>query len=109
MTRLLALCFVLISVFAVVRPASAQPAPEGGPIDAATEKARAHFKLGVDLYREGNSRAALIEFKRAYKAAPHYKLLYNLGQASLELQEDSNAIDYFTTYLRQGGDEITAD
>ena len=108
MNRLLALSFVLVGVFVIVRPAGAQTEPEA-PIDAATERARAHFKLGVDLYREGNSRAALIEFKRAYKAAPHYKLLYNLGQASLELQEDSNAIDYFSTYLRQGGDEITAD
>src|ERR1700748_2626156 len=58
--------------------------------DAATERARIHFKNGVDFYREHNFRAALIEFKRAYKAAPHFKLLYNLGQASLELQEDSS-------------------
>ena len=71
------------------------------------ESARAHFKLGVDFYRERNYRAALIEFQRAYAASPHYKLLYNLGQASLELQEDSNGIDYFTRYLREGAAEIS--
>lgn len=70
------------------------------------ENARVHFKLGVDFYRERNYRAALIEFQRAYAASPHYKLLYNLGQASLELQEDSNGIDYFTRYLREGAAEI---
>jgi hypothetical protein len=68
--------------------------------------ARAHFKLGVDFYRERNYRAALIEFQRAYADAPHYKLLYNLGQASLELQEYASAIDYLTDYLKEGGDEI---
>jgi len=75
--------------------------------DAALEAARTHFKIGVDFYRERNFRAALIEFERAYKASPHYKLLYNLGQASLELQEDPAAIEYFTRYLREGGDDIT--
>jgi tetratricopeptide (TPR) repeat protein len=77
--------------------------------NAATDRARVHFKNGVDFYRERNFRAALIEFKRAYKAAPHYKLLYNLGQASLELQEDSSAIDYFTSYLEEGQNELDAE
>jgi len=75
--------------------------------DGATERARVHFRNGVDFYREGNFRAALIEFERAYRATPHYKLLYNLGQASLELQEDGRAIDYFRDYLREGRDELS--
>ncbi|MET0389991.1 MAG: PEGA domain-containing protein [Polyangiales bacterium] len=77
--------------------------------DDATDRARVHFRNGIDFYHEENFRAALIEFKRAYKAAPHYKLLYNLGQVSLELQEDGPAIDYFTHYLREGADELTSD
>jgi hypothetical protein len=76
------------------------------PSEAEQEAARAHFKMGVDFYRERNFRAALIEFKRAYRAAPHYKLLYNLGQASVELQEYASAIDYLSGYLRAGRDEI---
>jgi hypothetical protein len=93
--------------------ARAQDGPSGdapsGATTAATESARSHFRLGVDFYREGNFRAALIEFQRAYADAPHYKLLYNLGQASLELQEYASAIDFLSAYLRQGGDEITAE
>jgi hypothetical protein len=65
-----------------------------------------HFRIGVDFYRERNYRAALIEFKRAYKASPHFKLLYNLGQASLELQEDAAAITYFSNYLHEAGEEL---
>lgn len=76
---------------------------------SATDRARTHFRNGVEFYHEGNFRAALIEFKRAYKASPHYKLLYNLGQVSLELQEDGAAIDYFSRYLRQGSDELSAE
>lgn len=75
--------------------------------DSTTERARVHFRNGVDFYHEGNFRAALIEFKRAYNASPHYKLLYNLGQASLELQEDGQAIDYFTSYLQKGQGELS--
>jgi tetratricopeptide (TPR) repeat protein len=77
--------------------------------DSATERARLHFKLGVDFYRERNYRAALIEFQRAYDASPHFKLLYNLGQASLELQEDTPAIEYFTRYLQEGAGELSDD
>jgi tetratricopeptide (TPR) repeat protein len=85
-------------------PGTSQDAAEP---DDPIERARLHFRLGVDFYREKNYRAALIEFQRAYAASPHYKLLYNLGQASLELQEDNNAIGYFTRYLAEGTNEIS--
>jgi tetratricopeptide (TPR) repeat protein len=105
MTRLA--CTLLLSL-AFAAGARAQEASEPSADEAAdaTESARAHFRLGVDFYRERNFRAALIEFQRAYADAPHYKLLYNLGQASLELQEYAGAIDYLTAYLKEGGDEI---
>jgi hypothetical protein len=100
-------CTLLLSL-ALAAGARAQEAsePSANEAAAATESARAHFRLGVDFYRERNFRAALIEFQRAYADAPHYKLLYNLGQASLELQEYAGAIDYLTAYLKEGGDEI---
>ena len=81
----------------------AQTEDSESSFDPAKERARGHFRTGVNFYRERNFRAALIEFQRAYKAYPNYKLLYNLGQASLELQEYVQAIDYLTSYLRTGG------
>ena len=96
------------ALHAIAAPAlDAQAGDDGLDPNSPTERARVHFRNGVDFYHEGNFRAALIEFKRAYKAAPHYKLLYNLGQASLELQEDGPAIEYFTNYLREGGAELS--
>lgn len=89
-----------------IKPTDASGVESSDATEAQKESARQHFKLGVDFYRERNYRAALIEFQRAYADAPHYKLLYNLGQASLELQEYASAIDYLTDYLKEGGSEI---
>jgi hypothetical protein len=98
-----ALCTVQTGMVRAAPGASQDAAEPDDPV----ERARLHFRLGVDFYREKNFRAALIEFQRAYGASPHYKLLYNLGQASLELQEDNNAIGYFTRYLTEGATEIS--
>lgn len=75
---------------------------------AEVERARGHFKRGVELYGDGDAGAALMEFKRAYEAAPNYRLLYNLGQVSQELREYPAARDYFERYLAEGGPEIDA-
>jgi tetratricopeptide (TPR) repeat protein len=101
-------CVALALVTATSGVVRAAPGAAGvtAEPDDPIERARLHFKLGVDFYRERNYRAALIEFQRAYAASPHYKLLYNLGQASLELQEDSSAIEYFSKYLGEGANEI---
>jgi tetratricopeptide (TPR) repeat protein len=100
-------CVALLGSFpAVVAHADPARSSLGKEPEDPIDRARLHFKLGVDFYRERNFRAALIEFERAYQASPHYKLLYNLGQASLELQEDSNAIGYFNRYLAEGEREI---
>jgi hypothetical protein len=78
------------------------------PALAGTEDARSHFTRGVELFKEGDFRAALIEFQRAYEAAPNYKVLYNLGQTSLELQDYAGALKAFRGYLDGGGREIPA-
>jgi hypothetical protein len=72
-----------------------------------TEDARSHFTRAVELFKEGDFRAALIEFQRAYDAAPNYKVLYNLGQTSLELQDYASALKAFRGYLDGGGKDIS--
>src|SRR5215510_7088656 len=67
---------------------------------------RSHFKSGVDSYRDGDLTTALIEFKRAYAAAPNYRLLYNLGQVSHEMLDYTAAQRYFQQYLKEGAGEI---
>jgi hypothetical protein len=73
-----------------------------------TDDARSHFNRGVELFKEGDFRAALIEFQRAYDATPNYKVLYNLGQTSLELQDYAGALKAFRGYLDGGGNQIPA-
>jgi hypothetical protein len=79
-----------------------------GSAHADTDDARGHFTRAVELFKEGDFRAALIEFQRAYDAAPNYKVLYNLGQTNLELQDYAGALKAFRGYLDGGGRDIAA-
>jgi PEGA domain len=81
----------------------------GGPLAAADTKiddAKAHFKSGTDLYDENNFRGALVEFQRAYELAPSYKILYNIGQVDMELQDYAGALIAYRRYLREGGSDV---
>ena len=71
-----------------------------------TDDARSHFTRGVELFKEGDFRSALIEFQRAYEASPNYKVLFNLGQTSFELQDYAGALKAFHGYLDGGGAQI---
>ncbi len=82
--------------------------PGAARAEDAQAEGRSHFRRGVDFFKEGDYRAALIEFKRAYELAPNYKVLYNLGQTSLELQDYASALRSFERYLADGGKEIAA-
>jgi tetratricopeptide (TPR) repeat protein len=102
--RILAAALAICAVPALVGAQHAPAANSGGANDV--ESARRYFKAGVDLYREGDLAASLVEFKRAYAAAPNSRLLYNLGQVSQELREYPDAQRYFQQYLREGGDSV---
>jgi hypothetical protein len=78
------------------------------PTSAALAEGRTHFLRGVDLYRDQDFRAALVEFRRANEVAPSYRILYNLGQTYYELQDYVGARSAFQEYLDQGGTRIPA-
>jgi hypothetical protein len=103
---LVVLCLTLLSagMSAAAQPAHAQRHAPGN-----VEAGRSHFDRGVDYYRDGNINAALIEFKRAYDAAPNYRVLYNLGQVANALNDYVEAQRYFQRYLQDGGAEIDAE
>jgi len=81
----------------------AQPAAKPGS-DEASER----FRAGVAFYKTGDFPAALVEFKRAYELAPNYRVLYNLGQTSQELNFYADALMAFEQYLLEGGKEVDA-
>jgi len=67
------------------------------------EEGRAHFQKGVALYRTGDFRAALAEFRAANEAAPSFRIQFNIGQTCAELHDDVCALRAFEKYLAEGG------
>jgi len=101
---ILSLGSCLLLALGCIPTAAVAQAVEGS--DSDVDSARSRFKAGVDYYRDGDLNAALIEFKRAYGAAPNYRILYNLGQVSRELRDYTESERYFQRYLEEGGAEI---
>lgn len=113
---------VLLPLLVVVSPVAAQSAPEasepaaapaasapaGSPTDDAKKEASGRFRRGVELFQEGAYRAALVEFDKAYATAPDYRLLYNIGQTKLQLQDYLGATQSYERYLTEGGSEVSA-
>lgn len=93
-----------VPLVAQPREAAAQAAPEG---DSTTWKS--HFDNGVALFHEGDYRAALTEFRRAYELSHNYRVLYNVAQTEFEVQDYAGALRTFKKYLTDGGAEIEAD
>ncbi len=76
---------------------------------AATEVERAadaHFNRGVALAGRGDYRAALVEFEEAYRLAPAWQVLFNLGVVREKLGEPVAALEAFEAYLDQGGPKV---
>lgn len=109
MRRLLALLILLLCNGAYAQPVPFVDDAEAELEEAQTprELAKAHFKMGVNFYKNMNYTAALIEFKHAHKTSPHFKVLFNLGQVSLDLHDYVAAVDYLESYIKQGGSDVS--
>jgi hypothetical protein len=88
--------------------ARAQDAAAGeAPVsDEVRKEASARFRRGVELFQEGAFRAALVEFQRAYDIAPDFRLLYNIGQAQVQVQDYLGANQSYERYLTDGGGDV---
>jgi hypothetical protein len=98
--RLLALACLLCSSVA---------AAQGTVPDDVRARAGQHFARGAELFQEEAYRAALVEFQRAYELAPDYRLLYNIAQAKLQLQDYLGAAQSYEGYLAEGGSAIAGE
>lgn len=85
------------------------PAPSAPEDPKRTEEARSRFQRGVELYKDGDYRAAIIEFRRAYDLVPNWRIQYNLAQACAEVQDYPCALRALQAYVTDGGAEIPAD
>jgi tetratricopeptide (TPR) repeat protein len=108
---------LLVTVLSITSRASAETSEAAGEDGAQqsesptedvrlVEAARAHFFRGVKYYEGGDFRWALLEFQRAFGISGNYRILYNLGRVSQELNQYAEATKAFEDYLRLGGDDI---
>jgi hypothetical protein len=75
---------------------------------SAKKAAAAHFERGLALAKNGELEAAAAEFEDAYRASPHYSVLYNLGQAYASVGKPIDAVVALEQFLREGGDRVNA-
>jgi hypothetical protein len=69
-----------------------------------SEVAKQHFKAGVDLLKDPEGERveeAYREFKTAYDLSSNPKILGNVGYCAMRLERDGEAIDAYSTYLRE--------
>jgi hypothetical protein len=76
---------------------------------ARRNEASAHFRRGVELFREQAFRAALVELQRANELEPDYRILFNIGQTKFHVQDYLGATQSYELYLSQGGHVIPAE
>ena len=104
----LALAGCLVGSSALADDATERATPDAQQAAAPQDEARRRFSRGLELYREADYPAALIEFRRAYALIPNYKILYNVGQVCYQLQNYACALQSFEQYLSEGGAEVVA-
>ncbi|MFO0761190.1 MAG: PEGA domain-containing protein [Byssovorax sp.] len=94
----------VVAALCVALPPSTADAQQ--PTKAAQQEAASRFKKGLDLFKDGDYQAALIEFRRAYELAPNFNVLYNIGQVYFQLQDYPNALNALERYLSEGGNNV---
>jgi predicted Zn-dependent protease len=57
----------------------------------------------VALARSHAYAEALSAFQRAYEIAPHFSVLYNIGQALIALERPTEAVAALDRYVEEGG------
>ncbi len=76
------------------------------PAIADKAEAKTHFKNGVELFKDANYEGALVEFKAAYEAQPHFKVRYNIGTSLYKLHRYVEAKAELDAYIAEGDDKI---
>ncbi len=73
---------------------------------AGEPSAKERFNKGVKLFKQQDHAGALAEFLAAYKAEPHYSVLFNIAQCHAAIENNAEALSYFQQYLDEAGDSI---
>jgi hypothetical protein len=90
------------------RPAAGGQSATAGDASAKQEAAR-RFEHAIKLYEDADYTLALAEFERVYELVPDYRVLYNIGQVSMQLGRYARAFRTLKEYVARGGSELSPD
>ncbi len=69
--------------------------------DAALDKARSHYEMGIRLFDAGQNEQALVEFQEAYATKPRPAALFMMAQCEYTLGLLREARAHYEQYLRE--------
>jgi tetratricopeptide (TPR) repeat protein len=90
-------------------PEAAAPSTRAAPDANAKKEAARRFEHAIKLYEDGDYVLALAEFERVHELVPDYRVLYNIGQVSMQLGRYARALRTLREYVSRGGQELPAD
>ena len=99
---ILALAVAFVPVLAVGTAAAQEQPTEGTDADKA--EALKKYKEGMSAYDLGEFKEAIKLFQEAYKKRPDPAFLFNIAQCHRKLGENSEALNFYRTYLRKSPD-----
>lgn len=73
---------------------------------ADNEQARKAFVQGTKLFEQNKFDEAAASFQKSYDLRPSWKILLNIGQCHAAAKNFGSALEAFTAYLSQGGDDV---
>jgi len=89
-------------------PVGASASSPAGDASAKQEAAR-RFEHAIKLYEDADYTLALAEFERVYELVPDYRVLYNIGQVSMQLGRYARAFRTLKEYVARGRNELPPD
>jgi tetratricopeptide (TPR) repeat protein len=103
------LCLGLFIAPLAARAQNAADSTADAPDDNAKKEAARRFEHAIKLYEDGDYTLALAEFERVYELVPDYRVLYNIGQVSMQLGRYARALRTLREYVSRGGQELPSD
>ncbi len=109
LARALPLLALLLSPSAFAQDARPAPVAESAPDASAKQEAARRFEHAIKLYEDADYTLALAEFERVYELVPDYRVLYNIGQVSIQLGRYARAFRTLKEYVARGAAELAPD
>jgi hypothetical protein len=92
-----------VLVFALITALTLTASPDD------KKEAGTHYQRAVSLYKDGDFKAALAEFRTAYEVLPSYEVLFNIALCERRLFNYARAMRTLDQYLMEGGVRIAPD